>query len=150
MKELTKEEIKEGINAIFESFSKKEQEPFWYEKEILNDKKETMTCFFREFMNEHEGSTCCADKAHYITNGIFKMLESNQNLSLRQTYYEANPKLCEKHGWSHDEIAYWCPLMFDDTKQALELYMAYIGYNLKYFSKLLEEAIGRRNARINK
>ena len=151
MKELTNEEIKKGIDVIFESLSKqKKEEPFWYEKEILNDKKETMISFFREFMSQHEGFTCCADKARFITNGIFKMLETNQNLSLRQTFYETNPEMCEKHGWSHDEIAYWCPLMFDDTKQALKLYMTYIQYNLKAFAILLQEALDRRNNRISK
>lgn len=148
MKEITKEEIKKGINAILESFPNNNQDEFWYEKEILDGSKESMNYFFREFIEQHEGSTCCADKARFITNGIFKMLETNKNLSLQQTYYEANPKLCEKHGWSHDEIAYWCPLMFDDTRQTLKLYMSYIGYRLKSFAQLLEEALDRRNKRL--
>lgn len=143
---ITDEQLKEGFDAIFKSISKRERKPFEFEEEIINNPKETLTVFFKEIICKYEGSCCCTDKARFIAGGIIKTLENGNVLSLQQTY---GKELCDKHGWSYDEIAYWCPLMFDDTKQAIDLYINYICLDLVNFQKLLDEALIRLKNKIN-
>lgn len=137
--EMSDEDIKKGINAIFDAFGKEPMEKYWYENKVLTNNKEMIKTFFKSYISKVEGRSCSSDKASYIVSGIFKALEEKKNLSLQQTYdVEKYPQMKKYEG----EIAYWCPKTIKDTDEAMALLLDCLNLNFEKIAKKISEISG--------
>ena len=140
------EEIKKGIEAIFEAFCG-DEEKYWYEKQLLLNHEEMMDTFFEAVISKIEGRCCCVDKAHFTRRRCIKAINDKEDYSLQETYRDYHNRGGDLGGINleeeGDKICYWCPKIFKDTREAISLYIMYVEFDLSSFQKLFQKIIKR-------
>ena len=110
IRQMSNEEIIEGIKSIVEAFPKIDNYDLLREHVFTLDG--ILETFFDNYFDKVEGWVCSHDKTCYVVSGIKKALKEKRNISLE----DKDPK------------AYWCPRTIKNTDQAINLFYKTIAF----------------------
>lgn len=132
--EIVQEAVNESLGELFKNFPRNEDE-FWLMKLMLNNPKELISTIFSNYFDVIEPGGCECDKARFVTKKLFESLEKQEVLALQYTYAESNAKYIEDK--DANNMCYWCPCTFKNTKEAFDGLMSLI--NPKRLPKFLKQ-----------
>lgn len=119
IKKITGSSVETTLREIVANLAKQVNSREVYSK-VLLDGKEMLRTILRNWFEATESLTCSYDKASFCVGRLMKALETNQNISLSQTYREyqqagGNLGGINEQNTDLDSRAYWCPKLIPDT-----------------------------------
>jgi len=145
LKALNKEELVEGLEAVFKALGPKsdEEELALYAHSFKPDAFDVLDDIFSGYFRVVEGFTCCVDKGRFVARTILRAIETKKHLSLQETYLEYKTRGGKLGGLDkeeyYSEIAYWCPKTLATTQDAFHAYYMLTGLKLEWLKRKIEE-----------